>query len=80
MVLISPLALYADLGSFSIIAVMIITLLYTGLMNLAKILLDPWNNENYRDNSIYMDLGVLIRESNAASVLWENAGKEIPFD
>mmetsp|Transcript_17449 Transcript_17449/g.28225 ORF Transcript_17449/g.28225 Transcript_17449/m.28225 type:complete len:114 (+) Transcript_17449:1-342(+) len=79
MLLISPFALYPELGSYSVIAVAILTFFYAGLMNLAKIFLDPLNNENYCDNSIFMDLGVLIRESNAASILWNNFARKTPF-
>jgi predicted membrane chloride channel (bestrophin family) len=78
-VLIAPFALYADLGNYSVIAVGILTLFYTGLLNLAKIFLDPLNNENFCDNSIFMDLGVLIRESNAGSMRWGNSGARLPF-
>ncbi|GAX26970.1 hypothetical protein FisN_9Lh274 [Fistulifera solaris] len=77
--LLSPLALYADLGAYSIFCVGILTLFYTGLLDLAKIFLDPLNNEKFTKNSIYMDIGVLIRESNAGSVRWKNAGAQLPF-
>lgn len=77
--LLSPLALYADLGAYSIFCVGILTLFYTGLLDLAKIFLDPLNNEKFTKNSIYMDIGVLIRESNAGSIRWKNAGAHLPF-
>ena len=60
----APVALYADLGVYSIPAVGVLTLFYSGLNNLAKIFLDPLNNEEFCENSIFMDLGVLIREVN----------------
>ena len=41
----APFALYSDLGDYSIFAVGILTLFYNGLLNLAKILFDPLNNE-----------------------------------
>jgi predicted membrane chloride channel (bestrophin family) len=78
-VLIAPFALYADLGNYSVIAVGILTLFYTGLLNLAKIFLDPLNNENFCGNSIFMDIGVLVRESNAGSMRMKNAGAKLPF-
>jgi predicted membrane chloride channel (bestrophin family) len=78
-VLIAPFALYADLGDYSVIAVGILTLFYTGLLDLAKIFLDPLNNENFSENSIFMDLGVLVRESNAGSTRWRNSGERLPF-
>jgi predicted membrane chloride channel (bestrophin family) len=75
----APFALYSQLGNYSIFAVGLLTLFYTGLLNLAKIFLDPLNNENFCDNSIYMDLGVLIRESNGGSIRWRNAVAKLPF-
>jgi len=75
----TPIALYSTLGDKSVLCVGIMTLFYTGLLDLAKIFLDPLNNENYSKNSIYMDLGVLIRESNAGSTRWKNGGAKLPF-
>ena len=46
-VLTAPLALYADLGDYSVFAVGIITLSFTGFLNLSKIFLDPLNNEGF---------------------------------
>ena len=66
----SPLALYAELGVFNIICVGMLTLFYAGLLDLAKIFLDPLDNEQYGEGGIDMDLGVFIRESNAASLRW----------
>ena len=102
-VLAAPLALYSDLGDYSVIAVGIITLSFTGFLNLSKIFLDPLNNEGFwyvthkppvilfisptkhflyspfSSNSIFMDLGVLIRESNAGSTRWKNSGAQLPL-
>lgn len=77
---ISPVALYPDLGAYSIFSVGVLTLFYTGLMDLAKVFLDPLDNEDFTKNSIDMDLGVLIRESNGGSTRWLNAGANLPFD
>lgn len=78
-VFISPLALYPDLGEYSILACGLITLFYSGMNNLAKIFLDPLNNESFCENAIYMDLGVLIREANGGSTLWKKSGMQVPF-
>lgn len=69
----APLAQYADLGIFSVISMGIFTLFYLGLMDLAKVFLDPLGNEDYMDGCGNMDLTVLIRESNGASRLWMKA-------
>jgi len=75
----APMALYSTLGAWSVICVGVLTLFYTGLMDLAKIFLDPLNNEDFCKNSIYMDIGVLIRESNAGSTRWIRGAAELPF-
>ena len=75
----APIALYADLGAWSVICVGILTLFYTGLLDLAKIFLDPLDNDDFCLNSIYMDIGVLIRESNAGSTRWKNGAVRLPF-
>jgi predicted membrane chloride channel (bestrophin family) len=78
-VFLAPVALYSTLGDMSLICVGIITLFYTGLLNLAKIFLDPLDNENFSGNSFDMDIGVLVRESNEGSTRWKNAGARLPF-
>jgi hypothetical protein len=78
-VVIAPFALYADLGNYAVFAVGILTLFYTGLLNLAKIFLDPLNNEAFCENSVFMDLGVLIRETNSDTIKWKSASKQVPF-
>ena len=78
-VVVSPLALYPSLGDYSVVGVGLITLFFTGVNSLAKIFLDPLNNEAIYENSIYFDLGVMIREVNGDSTKWRKAGKISPF-
>ena len=58
----------------------ILTLFYSGLLDLAKVFLDPLDNEDYREGSCcaFMDLAVLIRESNAASNRWMYGAATMP--
>lgn len=56
----------------------IFTLFYLGLMDLAKVFLDPLDNENYHDGCVKMDLTVLIRELNGASSRWINVAQKLP--
>lgn len=78
--LLAPFALYSELGIWSIPAVGILTLFYSGLLDLAKILLHPLGNHgDTYDDSVNMDLAVIIRESNAGSTRWMNGGKVLPF-
>ena len=75
----SPIALYAVLGAWSVLCVVVLTVFYAGLLDLAKIFLDPLDNEDFCQNSVYMDIGVLIRESNAGSTRWKNGAETLPF-
>ena len=75
----APLGLYAVLGTWSVLCVGLLTVFYAGLLDLAKIFLDPLNNEDFCRNSVYMDIGVLIRESNGGSTRWKNGAESLPF-
>lgn len=75
----APLAHYAELGAFSILSVGILTLFYSGMLDLAKVLLDPLDNEDYCQGSVKIDLSVLIREVNAASIRWKTGAERLPF-
>ena len=77
--LIAPFALYSELGIWSISAVGLLTLFYAGLLDLAKILLDPLDNDEFYDAPVNVDIGVLIRESNAGSTRWKYAAEILPF-
>ena len=75
----APIALYAELGVWSILSVGILTLFYSGLLDLAKIFLDPLDNDDFCNESINMDIGVLIREGNAGSTRWKDGAAILPF-
>mmetsp|Transcript_36936 Transcript_36936/g.89722 ORF Transcript_36936/g.89722 Transcript_36936/m.89722 type:complete len:546 (+) Transcript_36936:1-1638(+) len=78
--LMAPIALTCKLGVWGIPAVGILTLFYSGLLDLSKILLHPLGNddETYHE-SVNMDLAVIIRESNGGSTRWMDGGEELPF-
>mmetsp|Transcript_3862 Transcript_3862/g.8480 ORF Transcript_3862/g.8480 Transcript_3862/m.8480 type:complete len:576 (+) Transcript_3862:95-1822(+) len=76
----APFALYGELGIWSVPAVGILTLFYSGLLDLAKILLDPLDKDDFYNNaSVNMDIAVIIRESNAGSTRWMAGGQDLPF-
>mmetsp|Transcript_12922 Transcript_12922/g.27370 ORF Transcript_12922/g.27370 Transcript_12922/m.27370 type:complete len:629 (+) Transcript_12922:32-1918(+) len=75
----APVALYAELGLWSILSVGILTLFYSGLLDLAKIFLDPLGNDEWCKENVNMDIGVLIREGNAGSTRWKNGAAVVPF-
>jgi hypothetical protein len=78
-VFLAPFALYSELGIWSTPAVGLLTLFYSGLLDLSKILLDPLDNDDFYNESVNMDTGVLIRESNAGSTRWKMGAEDLPF-
>ena len=78
----SPFALYSELGMWSIPAVFLLNLFYGGMLDLSKILLFPLEESSddfYKDTSVNMDIGVLIRESNVNSNRWKAGLETLPF-
>lgn len=63
------------MGVFSVVLVGILTLFYRGLLDLAKVFLDPLDSEDYCEGAVYIDLAVFIREANAASTRWILGGR-----
>ena len=61
---------YADMGIFSVAMIGILTLFYHGLLILAKVFLDPLDNEDFCEGCVYLDLAVLLRESNGSADKW----------
>lgn len=79
----APFALYSELGIWSIVAVGILHIFYSGMNDLSKILLDPLDNCDTafnKNSSVNMDVGVLIREGNAGSNRWTRGLQELPFE
>ena len=55
----APFALYSELGIWSVPAVGILNIFYSGMLDLAKILLDPLDNSDFYKNSmVNMDIGM----------------------
>ena len=48
----------------------ILTIFYHGLLILAKVFLDPLDNEDFCEGCVYVDLAVLLRENCAAVEKW----------
>lgn len=55
----------------------ILTFFYHGLLILAKVFLDPLDNESYKVGCVYLDLAVLLRESNGGIDRWIDAAETI---
>jgi len=80
--MLAPFALYCELGIWSVLAVGVLNIFFSGMNDLAKILLDPMDNSDqtfYKGSSVNMDVGVLIRESNAGSKKWKAGLEKLPF-
>ena len=73
---------FYNLQFYSVPGVGLLTLFYGGMLDLSKILLFPLGNNDdsyYTDNSVNMDIGVLIRESNVGSNRWKSGVETLPF-
>ena len=66
--LLTPFALFPEMGAWCIVATASLTLFYEGLLNLAKSFIDPLDNERVHRGGICID--TLIAESNAGAVRW----------
>ena len=70
---------YPEMGVFCVVLVGILTLFYRGLLDLAKVFLDPLDMEDYCEGAVFLNLGVFIREANNASMRWILAGRAAVF-
>lgn len=83
--LMASIVQYNELGIWSVISAGVLTLFYSGLLDLAFDFLDPlFDDREYKgdsggndDTSVYLDLSVLIRESTSAAQRWINAGSKL---
>lgn len=78
-VLMTPFSCYFTMGPAAVIATLILTVFYEGMLDLAKILLDPYDNEDYGGRSgIYISVDTLIQETNLGSRRWLRGGTWVP--
>ena len=78
----APFALYARLGTFSMLLNSVIALFYRGLLELSKSFLDPFGNRRVAESGLSADIAIatLIGEGNAGSLVWPQGAKRLPFD
>uniref|UniRef100_A0A7S2Y7P8 Bestrophin homolog n=1 Tax=Entomoneis paludosa TaxID=265537 RepID=A0A7S2Y7P8_9STRA len=74
----APFACYKEMGIFSVITVGILSIFFSGLLDLSKVMLDPLDNEDYCDGVIDINVGVFIRESNNGSVRFYKGAEYLP--
>jgi hypothetical protein len=77
--ILAPIAQYGEIGIFAVLSVGLLTLFYSGFLDLAFVLLDPIDDEQYREGCVQLDLSVLLRESTASSHRWMNAGSKLKW-
>lgn len=75
----SPFALYAQQGIWAILTVGVLTVFYAGVLDLSKMYLDPLDNDGLYDDSVNMDLGVLMNEMNVGAAEWKKGAMFVPF-
>ena len=75
----SPFALYAQQGIWAILTVGVLTVFYAGVLDLSKMYLDPLDNDGLYDDSVNMDLGVLMNEMNLGAAEWKKGAMFVPF-
>mmetsp|Transcript_16741 Transcript_16741/g.23640 ORF Transcript_16741/g.23640 Transcript_16741/m.23640 type:complete len:436 (-) Transcript_16741:133-1440(-) len=74
----APFALYQELGLLSIPTVGIMTAFFSGLLDLSKVMLDPFDSEDYCEGVIDVNVGVFIRQSNYGAVKFRDGGEFLP--
>ena len=52
---------------------------YAGVLDLSKMYLDPLGNDGLYDDSVNMDLGVLMNEMNLGAAEWKKGAMFVPF-
>jgi hypothetical protein len=75
----SPFALYAQQGIWAMLTVGVLTVFYAGVLDLSKMYLDPLDNDGLYDDSVNMDLGVLMNEMNLGAAEWKKGAMFVPF-
>lgn len=80
LVLFSPFALIHKVGGVgAVVGTALVTLFHTSILNLAKLLLDPFNNENYGGSSrISINVETLLHETNLGSNRWRRGARWVP--
>uniref|UniRef100_A0A7S2G1G2 Bestrophin homolog n=1 Tax=Octactis speculum TaxID=3111310 RepID=A0A7S2G1G2_9STRA len=80
LVITTPLSLLHSVGGAgAVIGTGVITFFYSSVFNLAKVFLDPYDNEHYiKDGSMSLNVFSLQQETNLGSDRWRKAGKKLP--
>ncbi|CAN0338571.1 unnamed protein product, partial [Hapterophycus canaliculatus] len=77
--LLTPFALFSEVGFWSIVATGVLTTVRTGLFNLSKTFIDPLNNEDATIDSDCIIIDSLIKESANMGRRWTQGATAFPF-
>eukprot|EP00978_Attheya_sp_CCMP212_P017915 scaffold48344_cov49-Attheya_sp.AAC.6 len=75
----TPFAALEEMGWFSIGGTFLLSLFFSGLMDLAKMLYDPFNNECFGADDDNIEIDTLIQESNNGSFRFATTGHQVPY-
>jgi len=79
LVISAPLALIHSVGGFgAIVGTALITLFHASILNLAKMFLDPFNNNEYGDAGLSINVLTLMQETNIGSERWRKGAQWVP--
>eukprot|EP00903_Cladosiphon_okamuranus_P015493 g14304.t1 len=77
--LLTPFALFSEVGFWSIVATGVLTTFYQGLFNLSKTFIDPLNNEDATIDSDCITIDSLVKESANFGGRWTSGAMVFPF-
>jgi len=76
----TPFALIHSVGGIgAMVGTGLVTLFHSSILNLAKMFLDPFNNDDYgNDAGISVNVGTLLQETNVGSERWRKSAAWVP--
>eukprot|EP00752_Nemacystus_decipiens_P011714 g10395.t1 len=77
--LLTPFALFSEVGFWSVFATGVLTTFYQGLFNLSKTFIDPLNNEDATIDSDCIVIDSLVKESANFGRRWTSGAVAFPF-
>jgi len=77
--LMTPFAAVADMGWFSVGASFLLSMFFSGLLSLSKMLYDPLDNDDFGAEADNIQVDTLIQESSSGSLRFLTTGHQLPF-
>lgn len=75
----TPFAAVADMGWYSIYASFLLSMFFSGLLDLSKMLFDPLDNDEFGAESDNIQTDVLLQETNGGSQRYMTAARQLPY-